>query len=108
MLPDYELVDLGINQPDYFQGFGVSGTKYNYSFVGVGCNPKNALEDCLEQIAEYVGCIDASDDCPVVDVDNLEHDIVCHYPEFINIELNNKITKQNDKNDSQYYIGIRF
>lgn len=49
---EFEVVDLGIDCPDYFQGFGCSFTGYDNCAVGIGCNPAEALDDCLETIAQ--------------------------------------------------------
>lgn len=47
---DFEIVDLGIEFPDYFQGFGCVFTSYEHCVYGIGDNPREALEDCLEQM----------------------------------------------------------
>jgi len=49
---EFELVDLGIDYPDYFQGFGCAFTGYDHCAVGIGGNPAEALDDCLEIIAQ--------------------------------------------------------
>lgn len=49
---DFELVDLGIEHEQYFGGFGCSHTSYSESCYGIGDDPAEALEDCLEQIAQ--------------------------------------------------------
>jgi hypothetical protein len=45
----FELVDLGVDPPDYFPGFG-SGSFEN-STDGIGLTPSEALADCLDLIA---------------------------------------------------------
>lgn len=45
----FELVDLGIESPHYFQGFGTFGTEYTDSCYGIGDNPRDAANDALEQ-----------------------------------------------------------
>lgn len=49
---EFEVVDLGIDYPDYFQGFGCAFTGYDNCAVGIGSNPAEALDDCLEVIAQ--------------------------------------------------------
>lgn len=56
----YEVVDLGITWPDYFQGFGVAYTKYEYSTVGNGESFNEALLDALESVA-MCGTLDEND-----------------------------------------------
>ena len=51
----YEIVDLGIDHPDYFQGFGTSFTEFDHCTYGVGHNPESAFEDCLDMLASMEG-----------------------------------------------------
>lgn len=46
-----ELVDHGIEGSQYFRGCGVAYTPYTDVVTGIGDNPAEAIEDCLEQIA---------------------------------------------------------
>lgn len=55
---EFEIVDLGIEFPDYFQGFGVCGTPYEHCVYGIGDNPQEALEDCLAQIPHDIDTAD--------------------------------------------------
>jgi hypothetical protein len=52
-ITEFELVDIGIEHAQYFQGFGASFTNFDYSAVGTGSNAReaidNALEDCAQQ-----------------------------------------------------------
>jgi len=50
-ITDFELVDLGIENSQCFQGFGTSFTSFEYCTYGIGDNPREALDDCLEQMA---------------------------------------------------------
>jgi len=47
----FEIVDHGINHAQYFQGCGVSYTKFKDVATGCGDNPAEALADALEQLA---------------------------------------------------------
>jgi hypothetical protein len=38
-ITDFELVDLGIEYPDYFQGFGCSFTRFEHCAYGIGPSP---------------------------------------------------------------------
>lgn len=51
-ITDFQVYDLGIENSQYFQGFGTSGTGYDECAYGIGDNPSEALDDCLEQIAQ--------------------------------------------------------
>lgn len=49
---DYELIGHGIEHSQYFRGCGVFGTPYKHAVTGMGDNPAEAIEDCLEQVAQ--------------------------------------------------------
>lgn len=48
---DYQIINHGIEHPDYFQGCGVSFTEYDFCVTGIGGNERDAFEDALEQLA---------------------------------------------------------
>lgn len=48
----YELVDHGIENPQYFQGCGTAFTDYDHVVTGIGDNPAEAIEDALESMAQ--------------------------------------------------------
>jgi len=51
-ITEYEIIDHGIMHPDYFQGCGIACTDYDQVATGIGDNPQEALDDCLEVIAQ--------------------------------------------------------
>jgi len=51
-ITEFEVVDLGIEYPDYFQGFGCAFTPFDHCAYGIGDNPAEALDDCLEMVAQ--------------------------------------------------------
>lgn len=57
---DFEVSYLGIQNSSYFQGYGVSCTQYTDCVVGIGDNPREALEDALD-IASQSGDFDIHD-----------------------------------------------
>ena len=48
----FEIVDHGIDNAQYFQGCGVSRTKFSDVAIGCGDNPAAALSDALETLAQ--------------------------------------------------------
>lgn len=50
-ISSYELIDHGIENSQYFQGCGTSYTPFEHVVTGIGDNPAEAIDDCLEQIA---------------------------------------------------------
>lgn len=51
-ITDYELIDHGVENHQYFQGCGVAYTRFTDAVTGCGENFAEALEDALTQIAE--------------------------------------------------------
>jgi hypothetical protein len=49
---DYELIDHGIDGCQYFTGCGVAYTSYSDVVTGCGENFAEALDDCLDSIAQ--------------------------------------------------------
>ena len=90
---DFELFDLGVNYPDYFQGFGVSGNGFTHCVVGCGCSQSEAFDDLMEQFAQYEG-------------------VTCGMTDYVE----RKIIAENDppsetileNEDKMYYLGLRW
>jgi hypothetical protein len=49
---EFELIDHGIEHCQYFQGCGMAYTQFGNVVTGIGDNPAEAIDDCLEQIAQ--------------------------------------------------------
>ena len=49
-LIEYEIIDHGMMYSDYFQGYGVSGTRFTHIWTGVGDSSKDAYNDALDQM----------------------------------------------------------
>jgi hypothetical protein len=49
---DFEVVNHGIENESYFQGCGTSWTPFENVATGVGGNTAEAIDDCLESIAQ--------------------------------------------------------
>ena len=52
---EYEIVNHGYENSSYFQGCGVSFTKYNHVATGAGMSAQEAYADAIEQIYSYPG-----------------------------------------------------
>jgi hypothetical protein len=87
---DFEVVDHGIDGSQYFQGCGVALTRYEHVATGCGDNFREALDDCLEMMAQ-------SDD-----IANLESLIVA------DIDAYGKESVPEDSEDTYYYVSIRY
>ena len=75
----FELVDHGVDGSQYFQGCGVSCTEYEACATGVGDNPAEALDDCLESVAQAGVDVDDMDARILADlgIDELPTGYVC-------------------------------
>ena len=51
--PKFEIVDLGVHRPDYFQGFGTSYTAFECSTYGIGDTAEEAYQDALDSAAQF-------------------------------------------------------
>jgi len=51
IISDYEIVDHGVDNPQYFQGCGIACTDYDDVATGMGTSANEALDDALEQLA---------------------------------------------------------
>ncbi len=49
---EFELIDHGIDHSQYFQGCGVSFTRFANVVTGIGDNLAEAIDDCLEQVVQ--------------------------------------------------------
>ena len=49
---EFELTDHGIEHSQYFRGCGVAFTNFENVVTGIGDNPAEAIDDCLEQAAQ--------------------------------------------------------
>ena len=102
-ITDYQLIDHGIDHAQYFQGCGVSFTKYTMCVTGAGSNFKEAIEDCFEQIA-LTGKYDTEEFEKLV-WDEEGYDDNADYPTEPNT---NKYHEENELSEMYYYVSIRF
>lgn len=49
--PKFEIVDLGVHHPGYFQGFGVSYTQFEHCTYGIGDTAEEAYQDALDSVS---------------------------------------------------------
>lgn len=52
IIKEYKILDHGIEHEQYFQGCDVSFTKFTDVATGCGNNYAEAIDDCLEQLAQ--------------------------------------------------------
>jgi len=95
-ISDFEVVAHGIDTEDYFQGCGVSYTPYSDVVTGIGDNPSEAVDDCLEQIAMNG-----------VDVEDMEGRI-CKECEIETLPTRPRVSSQQAIADCHYYVSIRY
>ena len=93
-IADFELVDHGIENEQYFQGCGVAFTTFSDVATGIGDNPAEAIDDCLEQIAQND-----------VDVDGMEARILA---DLGRKKLPLRPSVKQSADDCHYYVSIRY
>ena len=60
MLGNFEVESLGIDHPDYFQGYGLGpNSPFSACCYGIGATESEAIDDCLETMSQ---CMDFDDD----------------------------------------------
>ena len=100
---DYQLVDYGIDNAQYFQGHGTAYTKYEHASLGCGDSYCEALNDALEQAAQYGVEIELeTEDLPEQPANNGLSASEYH--------CQNCEEKDHDNCDSElyYYVGLRW
>jgi hypothetical protein len=51
-IAEFELIDHGIENSQYFQGCGTAFTSFEHCATGIGNNPAEALDDLLDMVAQ--------------------------------------------------------
>ena len=97
---EFQVDDMGIENSQYFQGYGVSFTSFSDCCYGIGDNPKEALDDCLEQIA-------SSRD---IDVEDLEARILAEFPDYATNGDRPSVVEEygEDTEDMYYHVGVKW
>lgn len=49
----FEIVDLGVHHPDYFNGFGSSFTSFEHCTYGIGDTTEEAYQQALDSAAQF-------------------------------------------------------
>jgi len=56
VLADFSVEALGVESTDYFQGYGLGpSSNYAYCTYGIGDTEAEALDDCMEMMAQCAG-----------------------------------------------------
>jgi hypothetical protein len=93
---DYEIINHGIENSQYFQGCGTSFTGFDIAITGVGYNAKQAYNDAVDQ-------------CYMMDIDSASLDkLLPVRPRGINAKdkVPYEYSKHED-NEIYYYVSIR-
>jgi hypothetical protein len=93
---DYELIDHGLEYSQYFQGCGVSLTRFEHCAMGCGDCPDEALCDALEMIAQNG-----------FDVEGLEARILADCGDFGDSPSAREEDPSED-DELHYYLSIRW
>lgn len=92
-ITQFEIISHGIENSQYFQGCGVSFTKYTDVATGIGQSEKEALNDALESLAQ--------NDWDVSTVEDSE--------DYINAndEVPKELEDQPEDSDCYFYVSVR-
>lgn len=90
----FEVVDHGICHEQYFQGCGVCHTAFDEVVTGMGDNPREAVDDALEQLA-----------CNGYAVENMEYLIAKDFGRRRIPAKPRVLRKHGD--EAHYYLSIR-
>ncbi len=96
MISDFEVIDLGIHNSQYFVGFGCSFTSYGHCCMGIGDNPAEALDDALEIMAQTTDFFDESVEKRIKEQEKMG-DKPSVYEEY-----------GEDAEEMYYFVGIRW
>lgn len=123
-ISDYSFDDLGIEHAQYFQGFGVSHTPYEFCATGSGSNLREAIDDCLEMMAQdgfdtsWIESDLAADVCKAqgidgADLDKLPDELGSVETYLMESDSADEWTDENGEFDGTdcelyYYVGIRW
>lgn len=77
---EYEIIDHGVEHEQYFQGCGVSHTKFDEVYTGIGSTLREALRDADEQMAGSLGTYLQNDELEEeIETASNESDPACSY-----------------------------
>jgi hypothetical protein len=87
-IKEYKIDSLGVEWPDYFQGYG--SEDFDRAVTGIGSNAAEAYDDALEQIAQEGTEVDDMPKRPA------------------GIRKSDKVSASKGEDSPYYYVGIRY
>ena len=102
-ISEYEIVDHGIDSSSYFQGCGTSFTQFENVVTGIGEDPAEALDDCIEQIASSHDVDTSTIDLDYFDAMYVELNTVDHSD-----HVNDETEEVYDECDIHYFVSVRY
>jgi hypothetical protein len=100
---DYEICDYGIDNAQYFQGHGVSFTRYAHCSLGIGSTYAEALDDALECAAEEGFDIELDAEDQPANWEGKGPDVESHHAQYCNEEDHSECDSE-----LYYYVGLRW
>lgn len=108
---DYEIIDHGVEDEQYFKGCGTAGTKFGDVYTGIGDSAYDALEDALEQAATSDWNISSVEnnlskevDVPQTEDDSEDDTGIWHY---VSIRLKQNEAKANVTANVEYTVRLK-
>jgi hypothetical protein len=87
------VIDHGVEHEQYFQGCGISCTRFDDIATGIGDSVAEAIDDCLEQLA-----------CNDWEVDGMEKRICKEYGKR---RIPSRRTVKRSQEECHHYVSIR-
>lgn len=100
-ITDVSIVDLGVDHPSYFQGFG-AGDEHEHAVYGIGTTATEAYDDALEAMcqSDHIDIESMPKASELMSVAGIDPDSAI--PEFVD-------SPESDHSSELYYhIGIRY
>lgn len=103
-ITDYEIINHGIDHSQYFQGCGVAYTQFDHVATGIGDNPAEAIDDCLELMAQ-------GDECDGIDWEAFEKRMLAdegltEWPQSPSVSEDEEA--DDEASEMYYHISIRY
>lgn len=107
-ISDFEIVDHGIDNSQYFQGCGTHGTNFLFCFTGCGESARDAFKDCIKQIFQMGFDVDKIRKSKEVKKYQTKKTTNFTVTKYLKKQGWKKIEIESDLNDNYYYLSIRW
>jgi len=97
-IADFEIIDHGVENEQYFQGCGTAYTSFENVATGIGSSLYEAIDDCMDQISTSEN---------IDNIEEIEKEIK-DSRDNIEMEISSTDYDENDIDGIYYYVSIRY